>query len=97
MCRAALHGSLEYAAQSSRMILGRHYHHGLQMLLVAPSRKRLTFISSSLHLGDVHDIRHAKRRQLANLPGHFALMGKPTADELSVRHARRLIKNRNSL
>jgi hypothetical protein len=67
------------------------------MLLVAPLRKRLTFVTRSRDLGDVHDICHAKRRQLANLPCPFILMGKPTAAELLLFSVGRLIKNRNSL
>ena len=49
------------------------------MLLVAPLRKRLTFVSGSIDLGDVRDIRHAERRQFANLPRPCILVGKPVA------------------
>ncbi len=67
------------------------------MLLIAPLRKYLTFTFGSIDSGDLHDIRHTKRRQLANLPCPCILIGKPSADELIVFSARRVIKNRNSL
>jgi hypothetical protein len=67
-------------------------------MLVAPWRKHLTFtFGSNVGSGDLHDIRHAKRPQLANLPCAPILVREPPADELVVFCARRVAKNRNSL
>jgi hypothetical protein len=66
-------------------------------MLVAPWRKHLglTF-ASSVGSGDLHDIRHAKPSQLANLPCTRILVREPPADELVVFSTRRVGKNRNS-
>ena len=93
----AFHGSVEHSLHSSRVIFSGDHHNGSKMLLVGPLRKYPTFISGSIHSGDLHDIRHAKRAQLANLPCPFILIGKPSADELRGYSARRVLKNRNSL
>jgi hypothetical protein len=65
------------------VILGGHPHNGSETLLVGPLRKHLTFISGSIDSGDLHDIRHAKRPQLANLRCSFILIaslnGTPSA------------------
>ena len=66
-------------------------------MLVAPWRKHLTFTFGSIDPGDLHDIRHAKRPQLANLPCTLILVRKPPADELMVFSTRSVHKNRNSL
>src|SRR5271165_290112 len=42
------------------------------MMLIAPSRKHPTFIFGSIDSGELHDIRHAKRPQLANRIGATA-------------------------
>jgi hypothetical protein len=54
---------------------------------------RLIFNVSS---GDLHDIRHAKPPQLANLPCARILVREPSADELVVFSSRRVGKNRNA-
>ena len=66
-------------------------------MLVAPSRKHLGFtFGSNVGSGDLHDIRHAKPSQLANLPCTRILVREPPADELVVFSTRRVGKNRNS-
>jgi hypothetical protein len=66
-------------------------------MLVAPWRKRLALaFGSSVGSGDLHNIRHAKPPQLANLPCARILVGEPSADELVVFSTRRVGKNRNS-
>ena len=67
------------------------------MLLVDPLRKHQTFIFGSIDLGDLNDIHHAKRPQLANLSCPFILIGKPSADELRGFSAQRIFKNRDLL
>ncbi len=67
-------------------------------MLVAPWRKHLTFsFGSNVGSRDLHDIRHAKPPQLANLPFGLILIREPPADELVVFSTRRVAKNRNSL
>jgi hypothetical protein len=53
-------------------------------------------IGSSFAFGDLHNIRHAKQSQLANLPCAAILVREPSADELVVISARRVGKNRNA-
>ena len=65
-------------------------------MLVAPWRKHLTFTFGSIDSGDLHDIRHAKRPQLANLPCARILVRESPADELVVFSTRRVGKNRNA-
>ena len=66
-------------------------------MLVAPRRKHLAFaFGSSFGSGDLHDIRHAKPPQLANLPCASILVREPPADELVVVSTRRVGKNRNA-
>ena len=66
-------------------------------MLVAPWRKHLGFtFGSNVGSGDLHDIRHAKPPQLANLPCTRILVREPPADELVVFSTRRVGKNRNS-
>ena len=66
-------------------------------MLVAPSRKHLGFtFGSNVGSGDLHNIRHAKLPQLANLPCTRILVRKSAADELMVFSARGVGKNRNS-
>jgi hypothetical protein len=72
----ALHDSVEHSPQSSRVILTGHHHNASEMMLVAPKRKHLTLSFRSIESRDLHDI-HAKRRQLANLPCPFILIGEP--------------------
>ena len=69
--------SVEHSPQSSRVILSGHHDNGLEVMLVAPSRKHPAFIFGSIDSGDLHDIRHAKRSQLANLPCTRILIGEP--------------------
>ena len=82
----AFHDSVEHSPHSSRVILIGHEHNGLELMLVAPWRKRLTFTFGrpSLDCRDSHDICHAKRPQLANLPCPLILVREPPADELMV-------------
>src|ERR1700733_1398931 len=91
------HDPVEPPTRSLGVILGSHHHHRSDMLIVAPLREHLTLISGSIDFGDVLDIRYAERRQVANLPCPSVLVGKPSADELVVFSARRIIKNRDSL
>ena len=51
-------------------------------MLVAPSRKQPTFIFGSIGSGDLHDIRDAKRTELANLRCPSILIREPPANEL---------------
>jgi hypothetical protein len=51
-CRMAFHDSVEHSPQSSRVILGGHQHNGSELMLVAPSRKYLTFTFGSIDSGD---------------------------------------------
>ena len=66
-------------------------------MLVAPRGKHLAFaFGSGFGYGDLHDIRHAKPPQLANLPCASILVREPPADELVVISTRRIGKNRNA-
>ena len=67
-------------------------------MLVAPCRKHLGYTFGCFSIGsrDLHDIRHAKPPQLANLPCARILVREPPADELVVLSTRRVAKNRNS-
>ena len=67
------------------------------MELVGPLRKHLTFTFGSIDSRDLRDVRHAEHPQLANLPCACILIGKPSADELMIFSAWRILKNRNSL
>jgi hypothetical protein len=67
------------------------------MLLVCPLRKHLTFTFGSIDSSDLRDVRHAEHLQLANLSGTRILVRKPSANELKVFSARRILKNRNAL
>jgi len=62
-------------------------------MLVTTWWEHLTF---QLGSGDLHDIRHAKPTQLANLPCSRILVWEPPADEFLVFVTRRVLKNRNS-
>src|SRR6516165_5168349 len=96
-CRMAFHDSVEHSPQSSRVVPSGHEHNGLEPMLVAPWRKHLGFtFGSNVGSGDLHDIRHAKPPQLANLPCTRILVREPPADELVVFSTRRVGKNRNS-
>ena len=96
-CRMAFHDSVEHPPQSSRVILIGDEHNGSELMLVAPWWKHLTFTFRSIDSGDLHDIRHAKRPQLANLPCPRILVREPPANELKVLSTRRVHENRNSL
>src|SRR5262245_10449937 len=66
-------------------------------MLVTPWRKHLAFsFACSAGSGDLHDIRHAKQSQLANLRCAGVLVRKTPADELVVFPARRVGKNGNA-
>src|ERR1700738_5185259 len=91
------HNSIEHSPQSSRVVASCHKHDGSELMLVAPRRKHLAFtFGSDLGSGDLHDIRHAKRAQLANLPCARILVREPSTDELVVFSAGRVRKNRNA-
>src|SRR5271169_2109986 len=92
-----VHDSVEHSPQSSRVILGGHHHNRSELMLLAPWRKHLTFTFGSIDSGDLHNIRHAKRPQLAKLPCPRILIREPPADELAVFCTRRVHKYRNSL
>src|SRR5713101_5546859 len=93
----AFHDSIEHSPRSSRVVTSGHEHNGSQLMLVAPWRKHLAFtFGSNVGSGDLHDIRHAKPPQLANLPCTRILVGEPPADELVVCSTRRVGKNRNA-
>src|SRR5208282_1920468 len=96
-CWVAFHDSVEHSPRSSRVILSGHHHNRSEIMLIAPSRKHSTFIFGSIDSGDLHDIRHAKRPQLANLPCPRIIIREPPADELKVFSTRRVHKNSNSL
>ena len=94
----AFHDSIEHLPRSSRVVPGGHEHNGSDPMLVAPRRKHLSFtFGSNVSSGDLHDIRHAKPPQLANLPCARILVRESSADELVVFSTRRVHKNRNSL
>src|SRR5260370_32897500 len=93
----AVHSAMKHSPQSSRVVPGGHEHNRSELMLVAPWRTHLAFtFGSSLGSGDLHDIRHTKRRQLANLPCARILVREPAADELTVVLTRRVGKNRNA-
>jgi hypothetical protein len=93
----AFHYSIEHSPQSSRVVLSGHQHNGSELMLVAPWRKHLTFtFGSSVGSGDLHDIRHAKQLQLADLHCARIHVREPPTDELEVFSTRRVAKNRNS-
>jgi hypothetical protein len=93
----AFHDSIEHSPQSSRVVPSGHEYNGSELMLVAPWRKHLAFtFGSSVGSGDLHNIRHAKRPQLANLPCTRILVREPPADELVVFSTRRVRKNRNT-
>ena len=97
-CRMAFHYSIENSPQSPRVVPCGHEHDGSELMLVAPLRKHATFtFGSDVGFRDLHDIRHAKPLQLANLPCTRILVRKPPTDELVVFSTRRVGKNRNSL
>src|ERR1700730_19429004 len=93
----AFHDSIEHSPHSSRVIPSGHEHNGSELMPVAPWRKNLAFtFGSNVGSGDLHDIRHAKPPQLANLRCARILIGEPPADELVVFSTRRVAKNCNS-
>jgi hypothetical protein len=93
----AFHDSIEQSPQSPRVVPSSDEHNGSELMLVAPWRKHLGFTSSSgVGSGDLHNIHHPKRPQLANLPCGRILVREPSADELVVFSTRRVGKNRNS-
>jgi hypothetical protein len=66
-------------------------------MLIRPWWKHLPFtFGSILGSGDLHDVRHAKRPQLADLPCARILVRDPPADELVVFLTRKVAKNRNA-
>jgi hypothetical protein len=92
----AFHNSIEYSAYSSGVVPSDHEHNGLELVLIAPSRKNLTFtFCSTFGSVDLHDVCHAKPPQLPNLPCPCVLVREPPADELEVLSTWRVAKNRN--
>src|SRR5262249_30228309 len=94
----AFHDSIEHSPPSSRVVPSGHEHDGSELMLVAPWRKHLAFaFGSSFGSGDLHDIRHAKPPQLANLScASILVREEPPATELVTFPARRVGKNRNA-
>lgn len=93
----AFHDSIEHSPHSSRVVPSGNEHNGSELMLVAPWRKNLAFtFGPNVDSGDLHDIRHAKPPQLANLSCARILVREPPADELVVYSTRRVAKNRNS-
>jgi hypothetical protein len=93
----ALHESIEHSLQCARVVPSGHEHNGSELMLVSPWRKHLAFtFGSNVGSGYLHDIRHAKRPQLAYLPCPRILLREPPADKLVVFSTRRVVKNRNS-
>ena len=91
------HDSIEYSPQSPRVVPSGYEHNGSELMLVAPRRKHLAFaFGSSIGSGDFHNVRHAERPQLANLPCARILVRKAPADELVVFSTRRIGKNCNA-
>jgi hypothetical protein len=75
----------------------RLQHNGPELILVTPWREHFTFtFGSSVGSGDLHDIRHTKPTQLANLHCSRILVWEPPADEFLAFYTRRVLKNRNS-
>src|SRR5712692_5026972 len=96
-CRMALHDPIEHSPYSSRVVSRRHEYNGSELMLLAPWRKHLAFtLGSNLGSGDFHDIRHAERSQLANLPCARILIRQPAPDKFVIFSARRVGKNRNA-
>jgi hypothetical protein len=92
-----LHDSIQHSQRLPRVVLSCHKHDGSKLMLVAPWRKHLSFtFGSDLGSGDLHDIRHAKQLQLANLPCARILVRGPPADELVVFSTRWIGKNCNA-
>src|SRR5215471_7644604 len=92
----ALHDSIEHSPHPSRVVPSDHEHNGLEPMLVAPWRKQLGFTFVNVGSGDLHDSRHAKPPQLANLPCTRSLVREPPSDELVVFPTRRIGKYRNA-
>ena len=91
------HDSIERSPQSSRVVPSGHEHNGSELMLVAPWRKHLTYtFGPNVGSRDLHDVRHAKPPQVANLPCARILIRESPADELVVFSTRRVGKNRNS-
>ena len=66
-------------------------------MLVAPGWKHLAFtFRSSVGSGDLHDVRHTKRLQLANLPCARIVVREPPPDKLVIFSTLRVGKNRNA-
>src|SRR6266853_404439 len=93
----ALHDPIEHSPHSSRVVSSRHEHNGSELMLVAPRWQHLALaFGSSVGSGDLHNIRHAKPPQLANLPCARILVREATADELMIFSAWRIGKNRDA-
>src|SRR6516225_2843962 len=91
------HDSIKHSPQASRVVPSGHEYNGSEPMLVAPWRKHLGFtFGSNVGSGDLHDIRHAKPSQLANLPCSRIFVRESPADEFVVFSTRRVGKNRNS-
>ena len=81
----AVHSAIEYSPHPSRVVLNCHEHNGSELMLVAPWRKHLTYtFGPNVGSRDLHDVRHAKPPQVANLPCARILIREPPADELVV-------------
>src|SRR5260370_42643537 len=93
----AFHDAVEHAPLASRVVPRGHKHNRSKLMLIAPCRQYLPFtFGSNVGSGDLHDVRHAKRLQLANLPCARILIREPPADELVVFYTLPSGKNRNA-
>jgi hypothetical protein len=92
----AFHDSIEHSPHSSRVVPSGHEHNRSELVPITPWGEHLAFtFGSSVGSGDLHDIRHAKRPQLANLPCARIIVREPSADELVVFSTRRVGKHRD--
>jgi hypothetical protein len=95
--RVIFHDTIEHSPPSSRVVPSSYEHNGPKLMLIAPRRKHPAFTRGSVFgYRDLHDIRHAKQFQLANLPCASILVREPPADELVVVSTWRVSKNRNA-
>src|SRR6516165_11994465 len=68
-CRMAFHDSIEHSPHSSRVVPSGYEHNRSELVPITPWGEHLAFtFGSGVGSGDLHDILHAKRPQLANLP-----------------------------
>jgi len=92
----AFHDSIEHSPHSSRVVPSGYEHNRSELVPITPWGEHLAFtFGSGVGSGDLHDILHAKRPQLANLPCACIIVREPSADELVVFSTRRVGKHRD--